>query len=89
MSKEIVKAGQIRLQIYTMIQEITGRDLTETEHASLKAMLNDFKNTVAPVVNPAPIEHTYTCVECGGKKRGYGKNFNNRMKRIRPPKKDE
>jgi len=83
---EPIKAGKIRLQIYTMVREITGRDLTDQEHAMLKAILQDFKNTVAPTIKDAPTEHTYTCKGCGGKKHGSGTKFTHKMNRIKPPK---
>ena len=70
-----------------MFRDIVGRDLTEKEHAMLKVMLQNFKNTVAPVPDRGPIEHAYTCKECGGVESGYGMKYKMKMNRIRPPKK--
>ncbi len=86
MSEDIVRAGKIRLQIYTMVKEMLGRDITEKEHAMLKVILEDFRRTVAPQIQNNPIEHTYVCLKCGGKQVGYGKRFHLKMKNIKPPK---
>ena len=89
MVEGLTKAGTIRLQIYTMIEGIIGRDITKTEHAQLKAVLQDFKNTIAPAINTPQIEHKYVCTECGGIKRGRGQRWNHNMKKIIPPKSKE
>lgn len=58
-------AGHHRKEVYGVIQEIIGRDLTEKEHKFLRAMLIAYTTDVA-VVRQVKVE--YTCKECRSKR---------------------
>lgn len=88
MTEENLAAGEYRKQIYKAVQDVIGRNLDKNEHAYISKILKEYVKAHAPTepLDQKAIEHTYVCKNCGGKKIGYGRNFNQKMKRIKPPK---
>lgn len=62
---------------------MVGRDITEPEHAFLKAMMQNYINDCEPIVmQHSPVEHKYICDSCAQEKSGKGTNFHMKMKKV-------
>lgn len=69
MIEEGLPEGKYRLEIYECIKGVIKRDLTEAEHKYLSHILKCYANTAREnkiIINKStPIEHKWTCNECG------------------------
>lgn len=76
-------AGEYRKQIYSIIQNTIGRNLTDNEHVFLSNLLKNYVNSYAPTepLFQQPIEHHYVCLKCRGVITGKGRDFSHRMNR--------
>jgi len=81
MPEENLTAGNYRKQIYSVIQDTIGRNLTENEHKFLSNILKAYVNAHAPTkpLETAPLKHLWTCTNCAKELVVVGKHENKKI----------
>lgn len=78
--------GSFRKQVYKILEGISGRTLTEKEHDELKGVLIAYVKSCAPDYTPQPpVEHIFTCKNCGGISKTAGNKQTKIFKRNNAP----
>ncbi len=77
-------AGEYRNDIYKVMEGIMGKEMSEKEHAFVKAVLLEYVREHGRQMSPQPpMKHEITCPKCLGVRTLVGKRLKEYKKKIK------